>query len=125
MSQLTDAGFDSVYDDAAYNMLKRIYLSSATQEDYDRTLLSSQIERHRLLQYLENHDERRVASPLVFESDAHHSGFGSGAAGYQLAPLQYLQSRGPVILMNGQEVGEVGGGMKGYNQDHGRTTVFD
>ena len=125
MSQLTDAGFDSIYDDHAYNMLKRIYLSSATQEDYDRTILSSPIPRARLLQYLENHDERRVASPLVFGSDAHHSGFGSGAAGYQLAPLAYLQSRGAVLLFNGQEVGEVGGGIKGYNRDDGRTTLFD
>ena len=125
MSQLTAAGFDSIYDDHAYNMLKKIYLSYATQEDYDKTILSSEVPRHKLLQYLENHDERRVASPLVFGSDAHHSGFGSGAAGYQLAPLQYLQSNGAVLLFNGQEVGEVGGGMKGYNRDDGRTTLFD
>jgi glycosidase len=125
MRQLTEAGFDSVYDDAAYNMLKRIYLCAALQEDYDQTILCSPVERHRLLQYLENHDERRIASPLVRGHDAHHSGFGSGAAGYQLAPLQYLQSRGPVIIYNGQEVGETGAGLKGYNQDDGRTTLFD
>jgi glycosidase len=125
MSQLLDAGFDTVYDDAAYNLLKRIYLSSARQEDYDQAILGSPVERRQLLQYLENHDERRIASPLVFDADAHHSGFGSAAAGYQLAPLQYLQSRGPVILYNGQEVGEPGAGLKGYNQDDGRTTLFD
>jgi hypothetical protein len=78
-----------------------------------------------LLQYLENHDERRLASPLVRSYDAHHSGFGSPAAGYQLAPLQYLQSRGPINIYNGQEVGETGAGLKGYNQDDGRTTLFD
>ncbi|HEV7479525.1 MAG TPA: alpha-amylase family glycosyl hydrolase [Roseiarcus sp.] len=125
MNQLIDAGFDSVYDDAAYNLLKRIYLSSARQEDYDQTILDSPVERPRLLQYLENHDERRIASPLVYDPDAHHSGFGSAAAGYQLAPLQYLQSRGPINFYNGQEVGETGAGLKGYNQDDGRTTLFD
>lgn len=125
MRQLIDAGFDSVYDDAAYNMLKRIYVCAALQVDYEQTILCSPVERYRLLQYLENHDERRIASPLVHGHDAHHSGFGSAEAGYQLAPLQYLQSRGPVILYNGQEVGETGGGLKGYNQDDGRTTLFD
>ncbi len=125
MSQLIGAGFDSVYDDAAYNMLKRIYLCSAVQEDYDQTILYSPVERHRLLQYLENHDERRIASPLVPAHDAHHSGFGSAAAGYQLAPVQYLQSQGPINIYNGQEVGETGAGLKGYNQDDGRTTLFD
>ena len=50
------------------------------------------------MQYLENHDERRIPSPIVYNTGADHTGFGSAEAGYQLAPLQLLHSRGPVLL---------------------------
>jgi hypothetical protein len=41
------------------------------------------------LEYLENHDEPRLASPIVRQGGPGASGFGSAEAGYQLAPLQY------------------------------------
>ena len=124
-SQLVDAGFDSVYNDASYHTLKRIYQCTARQEDYDSVARSTAVAPHHLAQYLENHDERRIASPLSGDGDCQGSGFGSADAGYQLAPLQYLHSKGAVIVHNGQEVGETGAGIKGFNRDEGRTTVFD
>jgi hypothetical protein len=53
------------------------------------------------------------------------SGFGSQSAAHQLAPLQLLYSQGPVLILNGQEVGEPGAGATGFKGDNGRTTIFD
>jgi glycosidase len=125
MQQLIDAGFDAVYHDPAYDLLKAIYQGKATQDDYHREMGSPPIARDRLVEYLENHDERRVASPVTLNAGPDNSGFGSAEAGYQLAPLQYLSNSGPVLLLNGQEVGEPGAQAEGYELDDGRTTVFD
>jgi hypothetical protein len=83
------------------------------------------IARDHLVEYLENHDERRVASPIVLDAGPDDSGFGSAEAGYHLAPLQYLSGSGPLLLLNGQEVGEPGAEAEGYQRADGRTTVFD
>jgi glycosidase len=126
LDALTAAGFDAVYGSAPYDALKRIYQGSGTQNDYDRAVTGlSPGERARRLGYLENHDERRVASPIVPGRGPGDSGFGAAAAGYQLAPLQFLFGNGPVLLFNGQEVGEPGAGFAGFSADDGRTTNFD
>ncbi|TRU48492.1 MAG: alpha-amylase [Microcystis aeruginosa Ma_QC_Ca_00000000_S207] len=125
MQEFINAGFDAVYHDAAYDTLKQIYRVKVSQDDYDREMRSPPVARQHLVEYLENHDERRIASPIVSSDGPDGSGFGSAEAGYQLAPLQFLYSRGPVLLLNGQEVGEPGAGEEGYNTDDGRTTFFD
>ncbi|HVZ31179.1 MAG TPA: alpha-amylase family glycosyl hydrolase, partial [Polyangiaceae bacterium] len=95
-------------------------------DPYDREMSSvSDALRPHLLQYLENHDERRIASPVVSGTGAGESGFGSSAAGYQLAPLHLLYGSGPLLVFNGQEVGEPGAGATGFKGDNGRTTIFD
>jgi hypothetical protein len=92
----------------------------SNQHDYDGEIktLSDQ-ERNAAVEYLENHDKPRVAAPIAM------GGFGSAAANCQLAPLQFLYSSGPVIIFNGQEVGELGAGFEGFDQDNGHTTFFD
>ena len=81
--------------------------------------------RNHFVHYLENHDERRIPSPIVFDGSSGDSGFGSADASYQLAPLQFLYSSGAVLLFNGQEVGESGEGVEGFGGDDGRTTIYD
>ncbi|MBV8900715.1 MAG: alpha-amylase [Verrucomicrobia bacterium] len=125
LQQLVDAGFDAVYHYPAYNLLKQIYQGHASPDDYDHEMAFPPVAREHLVHYLENHDERRVASPIVRDSGPGGSGFGSAEAGYQLAPLQFLSGRGPVLLLNGQETGEPGAGAEGFNLDDGRTTFFD
>ena len=125
LQQLVDAGFDAVYHYPAYNLLKQIYQGQASQDDYDHEMVFPPTAQEHLAHYLENHDERRVASSIVFNKGPGDSGFGSMEAGYQLAPLQFLCGRGPVLLFNGQEVGEPGAGAEGYNREDGRTTFFD
>ncbi|HEX8322972.1 MAG TPA: alpha-amylase family glycosyl hydrolase [Tepidisphaeraceae bacterium] len=126
--QLIDSGFQAVYNDASYDALKRIYLDRPNgQDDYHAALVSvSPAERRRMVQYMENHDERRIASPVNPDAGwTGNSGFGSADAGYLLAPLQYLCGPGPVLMLNGQEVGEPGADAEGYSGRDGRTTVFD
>jgi glycosidase len=122
---LIEAGFDAVYHYQAYNALKGIYTDGQV-DTYDQELVSQNTSmRAHFVSYLENHDERRVASPIVRNQGAGASGFGSPDAAYQLAPLQFLYGSGPVLLYNGQEVGEPGAGYEGFGGEDGRTTIYD
>ena len=123
--ELVQAGFDCVYHYQAYNALKNIYLEGAI-DAYDLEIVNlSPAMRGHVVSYLENHDERRIASPIVPGQGTGASGFGSADAGYQLAPLQFLYSSGATLLLNGQEVGEPGAGAEGFGGDDGRTTIYD
>jgi glycosidase len=126
LNDLVAAGFDAVYHSGSYDALKRIYQGAGSQDDYDRVVTAlSGAQRTARLAYLENHDERRIASAVRPGRGPGDSGFGSAEAGYQLAPLQLLFGNGPVLLYNGQEVGEPGAGFAGFSSDDGRTTTFD
>lgn len=123
---LLAAGFDAVYDDAGYDLLKRLYLGRAGAADIDRHLAGfDDPRRGRYLRYLENHDERRVASALEQGGGDDSSGFGSAGAGRHLAPILFLCSQGPILLHAGQEVGEEGAGVEGFSGEDGRTSIFD
>lgn len=118
-AQLLDCGFDAVYHDESYDRLAEIY-RGAPLDGYDREMLAlGARERAGAVEYLENHDESRVAASVA------NGGFGSAAANYQLAPLQMLYGSGPVIVLNGQETGEPGDGIEGFHRRIGRTTFFD
>jgi glycosidase len=126
LDDLLAAGFDAFYHSDAYNALKRIYQGAGSLDDYDQTLTPlTAAQRDRRLAYLENHDERRIPSAVESGRGPGDSGFGSADAGYQLAPLQYLYGRGPVLFFNGQEVGEAGRGATGFASAEGRSTAFD
>jgi glycosidase len=126
LDDLIAAGFTAFYHSDAYNALKRIYQGKGPQDGYDATITPlSPRQRDSRLGYLENHDERRIASAVEPGKGQGGSGFGSPEAGYQLAPLQLLFGRGPVLIFNGQEVGEPGAGAEGFSSDDGKTTAFD
>jgi glycosidase len=123
--ELIEAGFDAVYHYQAYNALKGIY-TDGQLDAFDRELVGQTANlRGHFVSYIENHDERRVASPIVRNQGAGASGFGSADAGYQLAPLQFLYGSGPALLFNGQEIGEPGAGSEGFGGEDGRTTIYD
>jgi glycosidase len=123
--ELIQAGFEAVYHFQAYNALKGIYTDGRLDEYASEMAGQPTHLRGYFASYLENHDERRVASPIVSGGGPGASGFGSAEAGYQLAPLQFLYSSGPALLLNGQEVGEPGAGIEGFGGEDGRTTIFD
>ena len=117
LDELLGAGFDAVYDYASYDVLKGLYRSGKWTNDMDPlTFTGSRF--HKSVRYAENHDEVRLASPLEW------NGLGM-KVGKPLSAVLFAMGRGPVMLYNGQEVGEPAIGEEGFGGDHARTTIFD
>jgi glycosidase len=117
MFDLLSAGFSAVYDDPSYRKLKAIYDGPAWANDLDEVLGHDFIFQNSL-RYAENHDEVRLAS-------RDHWGSTGMNVGRPVTALLYGLSRGPVLLYNGQEVGEPAHGAEGFGGDDARTTIFD
>ena len=114
---LLAAGFDAVYDDPTYKILKRIYDGPCWANDLDAAAASSAI-FHGSLRYAENHDEVR----LVSNGNWGNIGMEAGRAA---SAILFGMSRGPVMLYNGQEAGEPGNPYAGFGGNNARTTIFD
>ena len=117
MFDLLDAGFNGVYDDPTYRVLKGIYEGGRWANDLDSAERDPFIFENSL-RYAENHDEVRLASPSQW------GGVGMNV-GRPVAAILYGLSRGPVMLYNGQEVGEPAAGAEGFGGDDSRTSIFD
>ena len=114
---LLDAGFDAVYDDPAYKVLKGVYDEAKWANDLD-SVAGDAFVFERSLRYAENHDEVRLAG-------ANQWGGVGPAVGRPVAAILYGLSRGPLLLYSGQEVGEPAAGPAGFGGDNARTTIFD
>ncbi|GAB3539370.1 alpha-amylase family glycosyl hydrolase [Pontibacter brevis] len=117
---LTVGKFDFLYDKVGlYDALKRLIRDEPKGHVNDITKIWSQESRgfsSRMLRFLENHDEERIAS----------SGFAQDP--WRAKPAMVLTatlSSGPVMIYFGQEVGEPGAGVEGFSGDDNRTTIFD
>lgn len=117
MFGLLQAGFDAVYDDPTYKALKKIYDGPGWANDIDDARPNEFI-FERSLRYAENHDEVRLAAAQQW------GGVGQ-QAGPAICAILYGLSRGPVMVYNGQEVGEPGAGVEGFGADDSRTSIFD
>ncbi len=115
---LISAGFDGVYDSSAYEALRKIYEGGSWANDLDNQHRPDLPMFRGGVRYIENHDEPRVASPLYW------GGVGSCVC-RALLVAQYATTTGPVLVYNGQEVGERAEGPGGYGGDNGRTSIFD
>ncbi len=69
-----------------------------------------------MLDFLENHDEQRVASDFFA---------GSPEAGYAALGVSLLLNNAPFMLYFGQEVGERGMDNEPFSGVNGRTSIFD
>ena len=126
LEALADAGFDVVYDDGMYDGLKGIYIGENDKYGLDSYFASVSDEmRGRYIRYAENHDEKRIASPLVQNTYPGNSGYGDAEAGRHIVPITYLFGPGAIMVYNGQTVGEEGAGVSGFSGDDGRSTIFD
>lgn len=114
---LLDAGFDAVYDHQSYRILKDLYDGPKWAKDLDG-VLGTVAPLHQSIRYGENHDEVRLASPTQW------GGFGA-AVGRPVSALLFALGRGPVLVYNGQEVGEPALGVEGFGGDDSRTSIFD
>lgn len=112
-----DAGFDYLYDkEGFYNTIERIYKYNQPAETISSSWQMLNGMDCQMLRFIENHDEIRLAS-------SHFLGDASRAIpGFACAALMNLN---PVMIYNGQEVGEKGLSETGFNGDNGRTTIFD
>lgn len=117
LEALLGAGFDSVYDIGTYQLIQQIYEGPKWANDIDRA--TPRGERFYLsARFAENHDEVRLASPLRW------GGLGM-KVGRPVSAILFGMGSGPVMVYNGQEVGEAAEGTSGFSSDDGRSSIFD
>ena len=117
LDELLEAGFDAVYDDPAYDVLEGVYDSGKWANDLDELIFTGE-RFHKSLRYAENHDEVRLANPQVW------GGLGM-QVGRPVCAVLFGLGRGPLMIYQGQEVGEPALGVKGYCGDNARSSIFD
>jgi len=112
--------FDYLYDKVGlYDSLKRLTCNEpgATTWDINRVWNQDCLNiDHHMLRFMENHDERRIAS---------HDFAGDPWLAVPGMIVAATLACGPVMVYFGQEVGEPADGIEGFNGDDGRTTIFD
>ncbi len=116
---LTQGNFDYLYDKVGlYDSLKTLIKNNA---DARSSAISDAVKSvkaydDRMLRFLENHDEERIAS----------AGFaGDPKLALPAMTVSATLGKGPVLLYFGQEVGEPGKGAEGFGGEDNRTTIFD
>ncbi|HEX8531409.1 MAG TPA: alpha-amylase family glycosyl hydrolase [Cytophagales bacterium] len=109
--------FDYLYDKVGlYDTVRAVMQGHGEANFITHNWKQTQGINSRLLRFLENHDEQRIASKF-FAGDARR-----GIPGMTVTAT--LNS-GPVMVYFGQEVGEPALGKEGFSGDDGRTTIFD
>jgi len=113
-----DAGFDWLYDkEGFYNCLRSVMQGQRWASDLCSVWQMNGDIQDRLLLFLENHDEQRLASSFFM---------GDGALAKPGVLVSALfNSRSALMLYFGQEVGEPGMDAEGFSGQEGRTTIFD
>lgn len=115
---LLDAGFNAVYDSGCYHLAQNIYTENNWANDFDGLFRSNPKYMTHGVRYVENHDETRLCSPLSWR--------GVGSTVFPaIITLVYASGSGPVLVYNGQEVGEKAEGPGGFGGHDGRTSIFD
>ncbi|MBQ9193068.1 MAG: alpha-amylase [Bacteroidales bacterium] len=112
-----EVGFDLLYDKSGlYDTVR-----SVTCDGYTAKALTWNWQflgdlQPRMLDFLENHDEQRVASDFFA---------GSAEAGYAALGVSLLLNTAPLMLYFGQEIGERGMDNEPFSGVNGRTSIFD
>ena len=112
-----EVGFDLLYDKTGlYDSVRAITCEglSARLITWNWQFLGN-LQPH-MLNFLENHDEQRVASDFFC---------GSAAKGYAALAVSLLLNTAPFMLYFGQEAGERGMQQEGFSGLDGRTSIFD
>ena len=112
-----NAGFDFLYDKVGlYNTLERILCEGHEAREICNVWKDLHDLDSHMLRFMENHDEKRLASPQFV---------GDAFAALPAVVLSALMNTGPFMVYNGQESGENALGEVGYSGDDGRTSIFD
>ncbi len=118
---ISQGGFDYLYDKSlTYDFLRKVLSGESTAslltDLWRRRDEKGEDVKSRLLNFVENHDEQRLASDFV----AHNGHRALCAFAYAL-----LFDNSPFMLYFGQELGERGMQAEGYSGRDGRTSIFD
>lgn len=109
--------FDYLYDKVSlYDTLRAVVTNNTSASAITHCWQAVEGIGDKMLNFLENHDEQRLASPQF-----------AGNATYGLPALvvSATMSRAPFMIYHGQELGEPGMDSEGFSGFDGRTTIFD
>lgn len=112
-----EAGFDYLYDkvglyDTLVNVLCRGHEAQGITQVWQGL---NGLDAH-MLRFMENHDEKRLASSHFV---------GDAKAALPAVAVAALMNTGPFLVYNGQENGEEADVASGYSGEDGRTSIFD
>ena len=116
-SYIFDGGFDYLYDKVGlYDQLRATICDNDSATKLTTCWQTvSDIQPH-MLNFLENHDEHRIASDFFV---------GDGKKGRAGMIVASCMNTNPVMIYAGQELGERGMDAEGFSGRDGRTTIFD
>lgn len=116
-SFLANNCFDYLYDKVGlYDVLRDVACSYRPASDITFTLNNVGDIQHKMLNFIENHDEQRVASDYFLKN---------GKNGKAAMIVTTCINTNPVMVYFGQELGEPGMDEEGFSGKNGRTTIFD
>lgn len=109
--------FDYLYDKVGlYDTLRSVMCNHTSAHTISNCWQSLEGIQQNMLNFLENHDEQRIASAF-FANDPR-----PGIPGMIVSALM---NTNPVMIYSGQELGEPGMDEEGFSGRDGRTTIFD
>jgi glycosidase len=109
--------FDFLYDKAGmYDTLRNVICGKSNIRTLDSCWQEIGNIQKNMLYFLENHDEQRIASD-----------FFAGKPELAIPAFAYISflNTNPVMIYNGQELGERGMDEEGFGGRDGKTTIFD
>lgn len=110
-------GFDYLYDKVGlYDTLRGVACGYASATCITGCWQSVDDIQMHMLNFLENHDEQRIASDFFA---------GNASKGRAALVVSACLSRNPMMIYAGQELGERGMDAEGFSGCDGRTTIFD
>lgn len=111
------SGFDYLYDKVGmYDCLRGVVCQQRAASEITAQWQATDDIRDRMLYFLENHDEQRIASDF-FCGDAHKA--------LPAMMVSVWLRTNPVMVYAGQEWGERGMDHEGFSGVDGRSTIFD
>lgn len=112
-----EAGFDYLYDKVGmYDYLRGVTSKNWPAEGITQRWQAVEEIQDKMVYFLENHDEQRIASGFFC---------GSGHCAEPAMTVAATLGTNPVLIYAGQELGETGMDVEGFSGMDGRTTIFD
>ena len=116
-SYINEGGFDYLYDKVTlYDTLRGILCDGWPASDLTRCWQTVEGIGDHMLNFLENHDEQRIASKQFC---------GEPFKALPALVVSATMSKCPFMVYAGQELGEPAADAEGYSGLDGRTTIFD